>query len=308
MHGNYERLIYFLKNCLKDENIKINESMKKHTTFNIGGPCDVMIFPESEYEFINSMKEIIDKKFPYFILGYGSNIIVKDGGIRGVVINLTKFNKISVKKNIINAKAGAKLCDISNIACENSLSGFEFACGIPGTIGGAVTMNAGAYGGEMSHIIHKVKVMDYEGNIFDICNENMDFGYRSTVIMKKKYIVIDCDILLQFGDKNEIQENINDFTIRRNLKQPLDYPSAGSVFKRPDGYFAGKLIEDSNLRGYIHKNAMVSDKHCGFIVNRSCANSKDVLELIDIIKQKVYENFKVELELEVRIIGEDKEN
>lgn len=305
MYYNYEGLLDCFRKFLKSENIKINEFMKKHTTFEVGGPCDIMVFPESEQEIIYIMREIFAQKVPYFILGLGSNIIVKDGGIKGVVVNLIRFNKMFVNKNIISAEAGSKLCDISEIAYENSLTGFEYFCGIPGTIGGSVTMNAGAYGSEMSYVIKRIKVIDCEGKIFYIDNKDMEFEYRSTLVMKKKYIVISCDIILQFGDKIKIKEKISDFTLRRNLKQPLEYPSAGSIFKRPQGYFAGKLIEDSGMRGYIYNNAMVSEKHCGFILNMSCAKSKDILDLIDIVKRKVYENFKVNLELEVKIVGED---
>lgn len=305
MNYDYGCLLDCFRKFLKDENIKLNEFLRKHTTFKVGGPCDIMVFPEDEQELINVMKEIFALKIPYFILGLGSNIIVKDGGIKGVVVNLTRFSNIFVSGNIIRAEAGARLCDISQIAYENSLTGFEYFCGIPGTIGGSVTMNAGAYGGEMSHVIKRVKVIDCEGEIFYIDKEKMEFNYRSTLIMSNKYIVISCDIILSIGDKVKINEKISDFTSRRNLKQPLEYPSAGSIFKRPQGYFAGKLIEDSGLRGYVYNDAMVSEKHCGFILNRSCAKSRDILDLIEIVRCKVYENFKVNLELEVKIVGED---
>lgn len=302
---DYKNLLDCLKKILNNENIKINELMRDHTTFRLGGPCDIMVFPECEEELVSIMEEVIIRRVPYFILGLGSNLIVKDGGFRGIVVNLTKFNKINVKGNIISAEAGAKLCDISDVAYDNSLTGFEFFCGIPGTVGGAVTMNAGAYGGEISHVIQKIKVMDRNGKIFDITRDEIEFKYRSTVVMKNRYVILKCDIILNFGSKVEIRDKINDFTLRRNLKQPLDYPSAGSIFKRPQGYFAGKLIEDSGLRGYIYKGAMVSEKHCGFILNISYAKSSEVLELIEIIKDRVYNRFKVNLELEVKVVGED---
>lgn len=305
MKVKYENLIYFFKKFLKDENIRENELMMNHTTFRVGGPCDIMVFPETEFEFVNVVREVLNRNIPYFILGLGSNLIVRDGGIRGVVINLVKFQKISIKGNFINSEAGARLCDISNIAYENSLKGFEFACGIPGTIGGALVMNAGAYGGEISHVIHRVKIIDLEGKIHVVNKENIEFGYRKTLISNKGYIVISCELILEFGNKELIKNNIDDLTFRRNLKQPLEYPSAGSVFKRPEGYFAGKLIEDSGFRGYVYKNAMVSEKHCGFIVNKSGATSKDILDLIGIVKEKVYDKFGVELELEVKVVGEE---
>ena len=305
MEVKYENLICFLKKFLKDENIRENELMMNHTTFRIGGPCDIMVFPETEFELVSVIREVLDRNIPYFVLGLGSNLIVRDGGIRGVVINLVKFKKISVQGNVIGSEAGARLCDISSIAYENSLKGFEFACGIPGTMGGAVVMNAGAYDGEMSHVVHKIKIIDLEGKIHVIDKEDMEFGYRKTLVSNKLYILISCDIILGFGSKEEIKRNIDDFTFRRNLKQPLEYPSAGSVFKRPEGYFAGKLIQDSGLRGYVHKNAMVSEKHCGFIINKSEASSRDVLELIDIVRDRVYSKFGVELELEVKVVGEE---
>ncbi len=304
---NFEKLIPNLKKFLKDEDIKLNELMKNHTTFKIGGPCDVMIFPNNELEFINSVREIIKLNIPYFILGLGSNLIVKDGGIRGVVINLTKFNDINIKDNIINAKSGARLCDISNKAYENSLTGFEFACGIPGTIGGGVNMNAGAYGGELSYVISRVKVIDNTGKVFYISKDEMEFSYRSTKIMKNKYVMIECDIELKKGNKEEIKKVIDDLTNKRESKQPLEFPSAGSIFKRPEGYYAGKLIEDSGLRGYVHKNVMISNKHCGFIVNIEPEKVKasEVLELIQIVRDRVYKKFNINLEMEVKVVGED---
>ncbi len=304
---NINGLILSLKNILKHDNIKVNELMRNHTTFKVGGPCDIMVFPNNEKEFVDSIREIIKFNIPYFILGSGSNLIVKDGGIKGVVINTSRFKNISVNGNLINAKCGDKLCDISRIAYENSLTGFEFACGIPGTIGGGVNMNAGAYGGEMSLVIKGVKVIDKNGRLFYIPGEKMEFSYRSTVIMKNCYTMIECDLELKKGNKNEIKNLIDDLTLKRESKQPLEFPSAGSVFKRPEGYYAGKLIEDSGLRGYIHKNVMISNKHCGFIVNiePNRAKASDILELIEIVKNKVFSKFNVNLELEVRVIGED---
>lgn len=306
MYEKFEELVYNLRKVLKEENIKIKETLDKYTTFKVGGPCDIMVFPETEEEFSKVIKEANIYEIPYFILGLGSNLIVREGGIRGIVINMIKFNKITVNGKIITAQAGAKLCDVSQFAYSNSLYGFEFACGIPGTIGGAVSMNAGAYGGEMSQVIESIKVIDVLGNIVELKKHEIDFGYRKTIIFRKKYVVISCKISLELGEKNKIKTSIDDLTNRRVSKQPLEYPSAGSIFKRPEGYYTGKLIEDCGLRGYIHKNVMVSDKHCGFIVSRGNTNAKEILELIDIIRNKVYDKFGVELELEVKIVGEDK--
>lgn len=306
MYSNYEILLEQLKFILCSEKIRIDESMKKHTTFKLGGICDIMIFPSTEVELIESMKCIIKNKAPYFVLGRGSNLLVKDKGIRGVVVNLTKFNRIVVDDNIIRAQSGSTLLDIATVAKDNSLSGFAFACGIPGTIGGAVNMNAGAYGGEMSHIVLGVKVIDLNGEVLYISKENIEFGYRTTTIMKNRYLIISCDISLREGNKEEIYYEMKELMQKRKLKQPIEYPSAGSTFKRPDGYFAGKLIEDCGLRGYIHKNVMVSEKHCGFIVTRNeNATTSEVLELINIVKDRVYNKFNVILEMEVRVVGED---
>ena len=306
MYSDYKILLERLKFILSSEKIRMDELMKKHTTFKLGGICDIMIFPSTEEELIESIKCIIKNKVPYFILGCGSNILVKDKGIRGVVVNLTKFNKIVVENNIIRAQSGSSLSDIATIAKDNSLSGFAFACGIPGSFGGAIYMNAGAYGGEMSNIVLGVRVIDLNGEVFYISRENMEFGYRTTTIMKNKYLVISCDISLKRGRKEEIYDEMKELMYKRKLKQPIEYPSAGSIFKRPEGYFAGKLIDDCGLRGYIHKNVMVSEKHCGFIVTRNeNATTSEVLELINIVKDKVYNKFNVILEMEVKVVGED---
>ncbi len=306
MHNNYDDLLKSLKGILREDSIKVNEPMSLHTTFKVGGPCDFMVYPKTKDEVINLIRFIKDNDIPYFILGSGSNLLVRDGGIRGIVINMGSFNDIKVHGNIIKANSGARLFDISNIARDNSLSGFSFACGIPGTIGGAINMNAGAYGGEMKDVIKEVNVINTHGEVINLKNKDIDFGYRDTVIMRNKYIILDCEIELFPGNKEEIYMEIKDLMHKRNSKQPLEFPSAGSTFKRPKGYFAGKLIEDSGLRGYIHKNVMVSDKHCGFIVTKNKdATAKEILELIDIVKERVYNNFKVDLSLEVRVVGED---
>ena len=306
MYQNYDDIYKNLINFLSLEDIKVNEPMFKHTTFRTGGVCDIMIFPNSEFEFLNVMKEIIKFNIPYFILGMGSNIIVRDKGIRGIVINLLKLNKVQVIDNVISASSGAMLHSISDKACENSLEGFSFACGIPGTIGGAIMMNAGAYGGEISQVVKRVKVMDSLGNVFDIYENDLDFSYRSSVVMKKKYIVIDCDIVLSYGKEEDIRKSIEELTFKRKSKQPLEYASAGSIFKRPEGYFVGKMVEEVGMRGYVHKNVMVSQKHCGFIVSKAeKVSASEILELIDIVKKKVYDKFNVELTLEVKIVGEE---
>lgn len=305
MSNNYHLLLESIKSFINEKCIKFMEPMKNHTTFNVGGPCDIMIFIEHDEYIPKLITRIVELNINYLVLGGGSNLLVRDKGYRGVIINLTKLNKMVLDGNVIRVSSGVKLCEVSKFANEHSLTGFEFACGIPGTIGGAVAMNAGAYGGEMSDVIKKVRVVDEFGNILELSNNNMEFSYRSTIVIKNKYTVIECDILLEKGIHKEISGFIEDLTFRRESKQPLEFPSAGSTFKRPEGYFAGKLIDDSGLRGFIHKNAMVSQKHCGFIINRGNATATEILELIEIVQDKVYKNFSVKLELEVRVIGEE---
>lgn len=288
-----------LKLITKEENIFQNEPMKKHTTFRTGGPADFLVTPTSEKEMIECLKLDVKKT----IIGNGSNLLVKDGGIRGLVIQTTKLNNITVDKDEIKAESGALLSRIANIAKDNSLTGFEFACGIPGTIGGAVAMNAGAYGGEMKDVILRTRYVDEDGNVFEITNH--EFDYRKSFFTGKNLIILASEIGLQNGDKEEIENKMKEYMTARNSKQPVNMPSAGSTFKRPVGFFAGKLIEDSGLKGYTIGGASVSTLHAGFIVNNGDATSKDILDLISYVQDKVYENYSVKLETEVKIIGED---
>lgn len=288
-----------------NENVKIDELMKNHTSFKVGGPADLLVYP-SNYEMIKDLINICkENKVDYFILGNGSNLIIRDGGIRGVVIKLGHINKIVVDKNLISAQCGAKLYSVADQALKNSLSGLEFASGIPGSIGGATAMNAGAYDGEMAKVIESSLVIDNEGNIRELNKEELEFGYRNSAILKYNYIVLETRMRLSHGDKTLIKERMDDLAERRKSKQPLEYASAGSTFKRPEGYFAGKLIQDSGLKGTSVGDAQVSEKHSGFIINRGNATANDILNLIEVVKAKVYEKFKVELHTEVRIIGED---
>lgn len=288
-----------LKLITKEENIFQNEPMKKHTTFRTGGPADFLVTPTSEKEMVECLKLDVKKT----IIGNGSNLLVKDGGIRGLVIQTTKLNNITVDKDEIKAESGALLSRIANIAKDNSLTGFEFACGIPGTIGGAVAMNAGAYGGEMKDVILRTRYADENGNVFEITNH--EFDYRKSFFTGKNLIILASEIGLQNGDKEEIENKMKEYMTARNSKQPVNMPSAGSTFKRPVGFFAGKLIEDSGLKGYTIGGASVSTLHAGFIVNNGDATSKDILDLISYVQDKVYENYSVKLETEVKIIGED---
>ncbi len=246
------------------------------------------------------------ESIPYLIIGNGSNILIKDGGIRGVVIELAdNFNSYEINDTRMTAQSGALLSVLGKALQKQELKGFEFASGIPGTLGGALAMNAGAYGGEMKDIVKSVRLMDMEGNIFELSNEQMEFGYRKSIISKNGYIALSAELELQEGNYDEIKSLMDDLATRRITKQPLNFASAGSTFKRPTGYFAGKLIEETGLRGLTLRGAQVSEKHCGFVVNQGEASAKDILDLIYVIKSAVYAKFGVMLEEEVKILGED---
>lgn len=291
--------------CLGSDNVKLQEPMSKHTTFRIGGPADFYLCPHSTKEVQQTVQICKEENLPYFILGNGSNLLVSDKGYRGVIIQLWKnFSDISVKDCCITAKAGALLSKVAAEALEEGLTGMEFASGIPGTIGGAVFMNAGAYGGEMKDIIKEVKVLDDQGEVRVLSNEEMKLGYRTSIVKEKGYTVLSAVLQLKKGDVSVIRETMEDLKNRRTSKQPLDMPSAGSTFKRPEGYFAGKLIMDAGLRGYTVGGAQVSEKHCGFVINHANATAADVRQLMQDVKEKVKEQFGVELEPEVKMIGE----
>ena len=246
-----------------------------------------------------------EKEIPYFILGNGSNLLVGDGGYRGAVIQIYRnMSSVTVEGNEIRAQAGALLSAVAAAAKNASLTGFEFAGGIPGTIGGAVVMNAGAYGGEMKDVLTEVTVMNAEGDIFTLPTEELELGYRTSIIKTVGYIVLEAKIRLKEGDPEVIRETMKDLTIRRTTKQPLEYPSAGSTFKRPEGYFAGKLIMDSGLAGYQVGGAQVSEKHCGFVINAGDATARDVRTLMDNVRDIVYKKYGVTLEPEVKFLGE----
>ena len=286
--------------------VLIDEPMKDHTSFKIGGPVDVMILPRNEEEIVRAVEICRREKLEYMVMGNGSNLLIKDGGIRGVIIKISdNFKNIEVKGDRIYAEAGALLNAISRNALENELAGFEFATGIPGALGGAMTMNAGAYGGEMKDVVESVRVLDKEGNIREFSNEEMHFRYRGSRVSDEGLIVLSVVFKLEAGKREDIKATIDDLTHKRTSKQPLEYPSGGSTFKRPEGYFAGKLIDDSGLRGLRYGGAEVSKKHCGFVINVEEATCKDVLTLIDTIKKTVRDNYKVELEREIKLIGED---
>lgn len=303
---NKEYVYRHLSNILDEKDIKLDEPMKKHISFRVGGPADILVKPRTEEQIKNIIDFAKKENIPYIVKGNGSNLLVRDGGIRGIVIEITdNFNSYEIEDKIIKVKSGALLSIIGRAALKQNLKGFEFAAGIPGTIGGALAMNAGAYGGEMKDIVKSVRLMDTDGNIFNFSNEDMQFGYRKSVLSKSDYIVLGAEIELEKGDYEEIKEMMKDFSNRRITKQPLNLPSAGSTFKRPEGYFAAKLIDDSGLRGLTLRNAQVSDKHCGFVVNLGDARARDILDLMYVVKSTVKNKFGVTLEEEVKILGED---
>lgn len=301
-YSNFSKRLY---DIIKTHNVLLNEPMKNHTSFKVGGPVDFLITPENYDEVVNSIKLCNEEKIPYYIIGKGSNLLVKDGGFRGAVIKLTKLNKIEVIDRTITVQGGADLCDVSTAALQYNLTGFEFACGIPGTVGGAVAMNAGAYDGEIKNVIAKALVVDKQGNLIKLNKEELELGYRMSAVQIHGYTVLESSFNLSVGEHDKIKARIDDLTKKREDKQPLEYPSAGSTFKRPEGYFVGKLIEDCSLKGYTIGGAQVSQKHGGFVINKGDATAKDILDLIQYIQKTIKDRFGVELHPEVRIIGED---
>ena len=294
-----------LREIVGEENILLNEPMKNHTSFQIGGPADYFVTPAH----VPALKQVIAfcrrENLPFYILGNGSNLLVGDKGYRGVVIQIfNKMGMVTPLDNLMIIQSGALLSKVANIALRHDLTGFEFASGIPGTFGGAMMMNAGAYGGEMKDVIQKVSVLDEEGKVREIALDEMELGYRTSVFAKKNYIVLEGTIALNRGDSKMIAEKMADLKEQRTSKQPLEFPSAGSTFKRPEGYFAGKLISDSGLRGFQIGGAQVSEKHCGFVVNVGDATASDVISLMNHVVNVVREKFGVELEPEVRRLGE----
>lgn len=290
---------------LDQDRILLDEPMKKHTTFRLGGPADYFLSPSD----VNQIPEIIHicrkEGIPWFVLGNGSNLLVSDQGYRGVVIQIYKnMNQITVEGTRIYAQAGALLSAVSKKAMEAGLTGMEFASGIPGTLGGAAVMNAGAYGGEMKDILVSVTVLTDEGEQKVLKAEELSLGYRTSIIKERGYIVLDVVLQLQAGDQDAIRNRMEELKVQRVTKQPLEYPSAGSTFKRPEGYFAGKLVQDAGLRGYRVGGAQVSEKHCGFVINTGDATASDVVRLIRNVQDIVWNKFEVRMEPEVKFLGD----
>ncbi len=294
-----------LLSILKEEQVKKDEPMKNHTTFRVGGPAAYFVTPQTVEEVSKVIEACTQENVPYYIVGNGSNLLVSDKGYEGVIIQIYKqMNQVEVEGTQIRAQAGALLSMIAKRALDAELTGFEFAAGIPGTLGGACVMNAGAYGGEMKDVLQSVTVLTDKGEVKVLAKEELELGYRTSVIAKKGYIVLEAVIELQKGEKEAIQTVMDELKEKRVTKQPLEYPSAGSTFKRPEGYFAGKLIQDAGLRGFQVGGAQVSEKHCGFVINKDQATASDVMNLMNQVSDKVYEAFGVRLEPEVKRLGE----
>jgi len=283
----------------------IDEPLGKYTMTKLGGAADLLVIPGTIDETEATVRYAYENKIPLLLLGNGSNMVVRDGGVRGIVLHLSELSEIRIEGSLIQAEAGALIIDVSKRAAAATLSGIEFACGIPGSIGGAMAMNAGAYGGEIKDIIVQATVLTQKGERLILTKDELELGYRKSIISKNGYFVLSADFQLVQGDQDVINAKVADLTFQRESKQPLEYPSAGSVFKRPPGYFAGKLIQDCGLQGKGHGGAEVSMKHAGFIINKNNATASDYIQTIDMVKAEVKKKFDIDLELEVKIVGEE---
>lgn len=298
-------VLEFIRAHVPEEDILENEPMSKHTTFRIGGEAACFI----KISNIEQLRKLIpyfnQVEIPYFILGNGSNLLVGDHGYDGVILQIKeKYSQIQVEGTRLRVQAGALLSQVAQCALEHSLAGFAFASGIPGTVGGGVMMNAGAYGGEMKHVVEEVTVLDENGEVLTLDNATMEFGYRTSIIKNRHFTVLEVVFRLETGNQEEIRKEMEELAAKRREKQPLTFPSAGSTFKRPEGYFAGKLIMDAGLRGYSIGGAGVSEKHCGFVINKGNATAADVAEVIEEVRERVKDKFGVTLECEVIRLGD----
>lgn len=295
-----------LEKTVNKESILIDEPMKNHTSFKIGGPADFLVLPKKMEEITETVKNLREAQIPYMIIGNASNLLVRDKGIRGVVIKLGEsYNRVSIEGTKVTAESGVLLSRLAKEIARASLKGFEFASGIPGSLGGAVYMNAGAYGGEMKDVVTSVKALNDQGEVVTLNNGELEMTYRSSILQKKHYAVLEVVMELEVGESKEIYDKIKELDHKRITKQPINLPSAGSVFKRPEGYFAGKLIQDCGLKGCCIGGAEVSTLHSGFIVNQGNATAQDVMDLVEKIQKSVKKEFGVDLERELRIIGEE---
>ncbi|MEI8216725.1 MAG: UDP-N-acetylmuramate dehydrogenase [Eubacteriales bacterium] len=304
MKNKEKNVINKARKMLQDKQIIENPDMSMYSSFKAGGRASILVLPESVGELIKLREICYEDDFPYFLMGNGTNILVRDEGYEGLVIKLgTNFEKSYVDGDMIHAQAGALLSKVSRQAAVANLTGLEFASGIPGSIGGGIYMNAGAYDGEIKDIIVSTRCIDKNGKILHLSKEDMNFAYRSSVFWEKDYIILEGSFQLEAGDEEEILFRMKELNRRRNEKQPVNLPSAGSTFKRPEGSFAGKLVEEAGLKGYIHGGASVSKLHAGFIVNEKQATATDIIELIDIVRERVFHQSGIMLEPEIRILG-----
>lgn len=300
-----------LKDCIEEisnlgfskENVLFDEPMNKHTTFKIGGNADIFIKAKTIEQVEKVLKVSNKYEVPLYIFGNGSNTLVADKGIRGIVLKI-EIDTLKIENNIVTVGAGRKLMELVQIFLKNSLSGFEFASGIPGTIGGAIRMNAGAYSSEMKDVVLETTYITREGSIGRYSNQEQEFSYRRSIFCENKYIILETKLKLKHGDKQQIKEKMEEYTLLRKQKQPTEYPSAGSTFKRIENIVTAKLIDECNLKGYTIGGAQISLKHAGFIVNTGDATAKDVINLIDYTKKKVYEKFEIKIKEEIELVGE----
>lgn len=294
-----------IKRIVQSDNVFVDEPMCNHTTFRIGGNADVYVRVINDHEVADLIKYLKEKSVPFFIIGKGSNLLVSDDGYRGVIIEIgSNYSGVRMMDATIVAKAGTSMSRLSRFAMENGYTGLEFASGIPGTVGGGVIMNAGAYGGEMRQVVYRVRVMTPNGEVKMMSNDEMEFEYRNSKAKKEGYIILQVEFRLTKGEPEVIEGIMRDLSVKRKEKQPLEYPSAGSTFKRPEGYFAGKLIADAELKGYSIGGAQVSEKHAGFLINAGDATASDMYKLIKEVQQKVSDKFEVSLEPEVIFLGD----
>ena len=296
---------YKLNNIFKAEQIKMSEPMSRHTSLHIGGIVDYMVMPYSIEEIRQVVLLCKNSNMPYYIMGNGSNLLVSDLGYQGLIVKLAdNFSDITISEDgLVRAQAGVLMSKLSNAIARHELTGFEFGAGIPGTLGGAVTMNAGAYGGEIKQVLQSATVIDGEGEIYTLDNEALELGYRTSIIQKRDLCLLDATMCFSKGDRQQILDKIHELNSQRQMKQPLDKFSAGSTFKRPEGFFAPKLISDAGLKGYQIGGAAVSEKHSGFLINKEDATAKDFMDLIKEVTRVVYDKFGVMLEPEVRVLG-----
>lgn len=305
--NTHENVARRFRDAVGEEFVLEREPMSSHTTFRVGGPADFFLRPADAGELAAAVSVCREEGIPFFVMGNGSNLLVADKGFEGAVISTNRLSAMAAERTpeggVIRAQAGAMLSKIAKVALDNGLTGFEFAAGIPGSLGGAVVMNAGAYGGEMRDVIRHVTVLTPDGGILKRTPEELAMGYRTSLVAVQELTVLEAEIFLETGDPEAIRARMEELSAMRREKQPLQYPSAGSTFKRPAGYFAGKLIDDAGLRGFSVGGAQVSEKHCGFVVNRGGATAADIMELCRLVSERVKKESGVALELEIRTVG-----